>query len=306
MGTTLAVSVSSPSRDQSLQAIDSAFAAVHRIDDVLNDWRNDTDIARLNRAAPGEPVPLDSALGGFLCEVTNWTQLSGGAFDPGIGALVDAWDLRGAGRIPTDQSMRDARAASGLLLFTPAVEDDGRHLMRRPASTSWIDAGGFGKGAALRTARDQLRKAHVRAAIFNFGGQVVVMGDTTLVVDVAHPRDRSKSVAQLRLYEASASTTSQSERSVEISGRRLGHVLDPRNGMPVPDWGSVTVVHSDPMLADILSTALFVMGPDEGLRWAEGQGVAALFLVPRDRLVQPLWSSPMRQLIISHPPIIER
>jgi thiamine biosynthesis lipoprotein len=178
--------------------------------------------------------------------------------------------------------------------------------MRRPASTSWIDAGGFGKGAVLRAARDQLRKADVRAAIFNFGGQVVVMGDTALVVDVAHPRDRSTSVAQLRLYEASASTTSQSERFVEISGRRLGHVLDPRNGMPVPAWGSVTVVHSDPMLADILSTALFVMGPDEGLQWAEGQGVAALFLVPRDRLVQPRWSSPMQQLIISHPPIVER
>lgn len=306
MGTTLAVSVSSPARDQSLQAIDSAFAAVRRVDDVLNDWRTDTDIGRLNRATPGEPVFLDSALGGFLSEAANWTRKTGAAFDPGIGSLVDAWDLRGSGRIPTDQSLRDARAASGLLRFSGAVADDGRHLMRRPAPASWIDAGGFGKGAALRAARDQLRKAQVRGAILNFGGQVVVLGDTTLAVDVAHPRDRPTSVAELQLYEASASTTSQSERFVEIGGRRLGHVLDPRTGTPVPAWGSVTVVHPDPMLADILSTALFVMGPDEGFRWAEGNGIAALFLVARGDLIQPSWSSSMRQLIISHPPILSR
>lgn len=302
MGTTLAISVSSPSREQGLHAIDSAFAAVQRVDDVLNDWRNDTGIARLNRARPGDLVPLDSALGAFLCEVMDWTRLTGEAFDPGIGSLVDAWDLRGAGRIPSDRSLRDSRAASGLLLFAPAGGSQCVPVMRRPAEGSWIDAGGFGKGAALRAARGQLRRVPVQAAILNFGGQVAVQGDTTLVVDVAHPRERSTSVARLQLYEASASTTSQSERFVEIDGHRLGHVLDPRTGKPVPAWGSVTVVHPDPMVADILSTALFVMGPAEGLRWAEGQGIAALFLVARDTLVQARWSTVMQPLLLSHPP----
>jgi thiamine biosynthesis lipoprotein len=302
MGTTLAISVSSESRPISLQALDSAFAAVRRVDDVLNDWRTDTDLARLNHAPPGETVTVGPELRAYLGEVAEWTRRSGRAFDPGIGALVDAWDLRGKGRLPTGRSLERARAGSGLLHFGLEGTSPVAH---RPTGASWIDAGGFGKGAALRAAREQLLSAGVRGALLNFSGQVVVLGDTVLLVDVASPRDRLDPVARLQLRDASASTTSQSERFVEIDGRRFGHVIDPRSGTPVPAWGSVTVVHPDPMVADILSTALFVMGPTEGVRWSEAQGVAALFLVSRGDSLEILSTSPIQPLLISHPPVLK-
>jgi thiamine biosynthesis lipoprotein len=302
MGTTLAISVSSESRTTSLQALDSAFAAVRRVDDVLNDWRTDTDLARLNHASPGETVTVGPELRAYLGEVAEWTRRSGRAFDPGIGALVDAWDLRGKGRLPTGRSLERARAGSGLLHFGLEGTSPVAH---RPTGASWIDAGGFGKGAALRAAREQLLSAGVRGALLNFSGQVVVLGDTVLLVDVASPRDRLDPVARLQLRDASASTTSQSERFVEIDGRRFGHVIDPRSGTPVPAWGSVTVVHPDPMVADILSTALFVMGPTEGVRWSEAQGVAALFLVSRGDSLEILSTSPIQPLLISHPPVLK-
>lgn len=297
MGTTLSASVASNSRESSLQAIDSAFAAVRRVDDVLNDWRSDTDLARLNQTEPGVPVPVDSDLGAYLDEVLDWTRQTGAAFDPGIGSLVEAWDLRGVGRIPVDSILRQARAHSGLVRF---FSDSTSRLVRRPGRSSWIDAGGFGKGAALRAARDQLIRLGARGAILNFGGQVLVLGDTTLLVEVAHPRHRFQPVASLQLNNASASTTSQSERFVVVGGRRLGHVLDPRAGTPVPAWGSVTVVDTDPMVADILSTALFVMGPEEGMRWLEGRAIAALFLVSTGDSLAIRASSTMR-LILTHP-----
>lgn len=297
MGTTLSASVASPSRESSLQALDSAFAAVRRVDDVLNDWRLDTDLARLNHAEVETNFAVDPALGAFLDEILYWSRETGAAFDPGIGSLVQAWDLRGTGRIPDDSLLQQARQHSGLVRFFP---DSTTHQVRRPDQSSWIDAGGFGKGAALRAARDQLVRLGASGAILNFGGQVLVLGDTTLVVEVAHPQHRFQAVAALRLTDASASTTSQSERFVEVGGRRLGHVLDPRKGTPVPAWGSVTVVHPDPMIADILSTALFVMGPTEGMRWLQGRPIAALFLVSSGDSLESRFTPSMQSILI-HP-----
>ena len=68
-----------------------------------------------------------------------------------------------------------------------------------------------------------------------------------------------------------------------VSGRRIGHILDPGTGGAVAFPGSVTVWHRRALVADILSTALFVMGPDEGVEWAESRGIAACFLVPDRR-----------------------
>jgi thiamine biosynthesis lipoprotein len=99
-------------------------------------------------------------------------------------------------------------------------------------------------------------------------------------VGVAHPERRDRVAMTLALAGLSAATSGQSERSIDAAGERIGHVLDPRSGHPVPAWGSVTVVATDPLVADILSTALLVMGPEAGRRWvAAHPEVHVLFLV---------------------------
>ena len=90
------------------------------------------------------------------------------------------------------------------------------------------------------------------------GGRIELDGE---VVQVADPRDRYRPLCRLFLTDGSASTSAASERFVEVGSERFGHIVDPRSGRPVPAWGSVTVVGTDPFGADALSTALFVMGP---------------------------------------------
>jgi thiamine biosynthesis lipoprotein len=153
----------------------------------------------------------------------------------------------------------------------------GGGAITRRVPAAWIDPDGFGKGAALRAAAARLARHGVDHALLSFGGQVLAVGAWD--IPVADPRHRARPAATIRIHDASAATSAQSERGIEVEGRWFGHVLDPRSGRPVPPWGSVTVVHSDPLTADVLSTALFVMGPDSGLQWAEIHGVAALFLI---------------------------
>ncbi|HXE56926.1 MAG TPA: FAD:protein FMN transferase [Gemmatimonadales bacterium] len=284
MGTTLHVTALAADRGAGVAAIEAAFAAVARLDSLLSTWRDDSEIARLNAAPAGAPVPLSAELFTLLAEALRWCRATGGAFDPAVGPLVDAWDLRGRGRMPSAAELARARAAAGCDAVTL---DAATRTGRRRSRLSWLDTGGFGKGAALRSALAALVGRGAEAGLLDFGGQVLVFGHPPAGdgwrIPVAHPAHRTAAALKLRLPGGlSAATSAQSERFVTLADTTLGHILDPRSGRPVAPWGSVTVVAADPAEADALSTALFVLGPEAGPRWAEHHAVAALFLVDRD------------------------
>jgi thiamine biosynthesis lipoprotein len=300
MGTTLRIAVAAPSRADGIRAMDEAFEAVRRLDGLLSTWRDDSEIARLNRAPVDQPVPLSPLLYTLLRDAARWASLTDGAFDPAIGSLIDAWDLRGQGRIPSRGTLARARAAGGIGHFVFA---DSAQTVSRTDSASWLDTGGFGKGVALGEARLALLRHHVTAGSLNFGGQVLVIGHDRSggdwTIPVAHPSRRAEPAAWLRLRDCSASTSSQSERFVMVGGKRLGHILDPRTGVPVPAWGSVTVVADDPTAADAVSTALLVLGPEAGARWAEGRkDMGVLFLIERNGSLVPQWNRALERYVV--------
>jgi thiamine biosynthesis lipoprotein len=200
----------------------------------------------------------------LLGRIQVWNQRTEGAFDPVLMALMRAWGIREGGRTPTPQALAEAREASGSDLL---ILDKGRGTARLLSPRAGVEEGGFLKGYAL----DGMRTAAgVASGWMDFGGQVLAWG-VPLTVDVADPRDRHRTYCSLVLNEASLSCSGTSER-----GR---HILDPRSGEPCPAWGSTAVVMTDALSADVLSTALYVLGPDRGLAWAEGHGVAAAFLL---------------------------
>lgn len=120
--------------------------------------------------------------------------------------------------------------------------------------------------------------------MINLGGQVSVAGPgpggQPWTVDVADPLKRDRAAFSVRFNRGSLSTSAGSERDLLVDGHRVGHLLDPRTGMPAPFQGSVSVWHEQALVADILSTALYVMGPETGLPWAESRGLSAAYLVP--------------------------
>ncbi len=297
MGTALRAVVEASGKREGAEAIEAAFGAVREADRLLSTWRSDSDLARLNAAPPGRAVRLPPALGAVLGEVAVWRDALEGAFDPAIGSLIAAWDLRGAGRIPSAPALEAARRQSGPGQFVFRGDSVGE----RRHEAAWIDAGGFGKGVALRGAGGALRRRGIRSAFVSFGGQVLALGAPPDAehwrVPVAHPRRRGEAVTALRVRDRSVATSGQSERFVEVAGARYGHVLDPRSGLPVRPWGSVTVVAADPMAADILSTGLFVLGPEPGLAWAGAHGVAALFVIDGDQGMVMRWSENMERYL---------
>jgi len=281
MGTTCQATAFAGSRSSGLGTLEEAFSELKRFDRMLSDYDPDSELSSLNAWPAGAARPCSAELFEILAQAQVLSQRTAGAFDPGIGALSSAWDLRGRGRIPSPGALAQARAGSGMTQLK--LERAGQTAIKTHPRLQ-LDPGAFGKGAALERAAKVLRARGTASALLDFGGQILALGAPPNAsgwrVGIAHPRDRSRPVAWLALREISAATSGQGERHLAVGGRTLGHILDPRSGVPVPAYGSVTVITPSSFDADALATALYVMGPAAGLAWAARHAdLEALYLV---------------------------
>lgn len=245
------------------RASEAALGESARIEAACSTWNPASAWSRLN-AACGGWVPLAPEWLDLLAQIKGWTRRTEGAFDPVLMALLQAWDIRQGGRTPGAGALAAARRASGQALLELDHQQGTARLLNPVAG---VEEGGFLKGYAL----DAMRKtSDAPSGWIDFGGQLLAWG-RPLIVDIADPQERQKTRCTLVLAEASLSCSGTSER-----GR---HILDPRTGEPCSAWGSTAVVATDALSADVLSTALYVLGPEAGLAWAERQAVAAAFLL---------------------------
>lgn len=260
MGTSLALEVTAPSREQALQASEAAVRAVAEVEARLSTWRHDSELAALNRHPAGEEFPLSPELANDLELARRVWRLTGGAFDPGIGALLQAWDVRGAGRRPGRREQAAVRRASGMALLRLTASGATR---LHPALR--LEEGGFGKGVGLDAALRALQEAGASGALLDFGGQLAVLPSPAgYEVAVAHPRHRTSEVVRIRLHAGSLATSGNGQRR-----RGRPHLFDPRTGKPARDFGSVSVWAPTAAEADALATGLFVLGAEGALAWAE-------------------------------------
>ncbi|MFN0007414.1 MAG: FAD:protein FMN transferase [Planctomycetota bacterium] len=283
MGTTLAISVCEPTAGRAGEAIDAAFAEIERLERILSTFRPESEASRLNHGAGGEPQPVGPELLDLLSRSRQITLRSGGAFDVTVGPLVALWKRSAeSGALPTENDLTEARAACGLAVVETDPEH-GRVRLARPGAA--LDFGGIGKGYALDRAAAALEDRGVHRALLDFGGQILALdpppGEAGWTVELRDFRDPRRTRGSLRLVRASISTTADYERGLDIAGKPSSHVLDPRTGSPVEGMLGASVVCPTATEADALSTAIFVLGPRDGVELARRSGAAAL-LVPTE------------------------
>lgn len=253
----------------------TALDEIDRIERVLSTWKPESELSRLNTATPGTPRDVTPELHSVLSTAVEIAQRTGGAFNPLVGPLVDVWKTRAEGAIPDSESVGRALGRASLANVTFGA---GTITL---AAGAEFEEGGFGKGYALDHALDTLRASGETRALVNFGGQIAGYGyGDRLEVDIALPDHRETSALRLTIGDASVSTSSGSEKTFAAAGRTFSHIIDPRTGEALPPRGSATVIAERAFDADALSTALYVLGPEDGIAWADANDVAVIFLVP--------------------------
>ena len=280
MGTRARLVLHATDRTAGLRQLEAMVRSLEETEAELSTWRTDSALSAVNRQPVGEPLQLSPPVCALWGELTAWHRATNGAFDPALGALSAAWGLREAGHRPSSGELAAARAVTGWTHFR--FEASTCRVTRLVGVT--LDAGAFGKGEALRRLR--LLPGGSGRWMVDLGGQIAVSGAPPAgawPVAIAHPWRRAEIAMEIALAGGSLATSGASERSYEIEGGMVGHILDPRTGRPLHRSDSVTVWHEDALTADILSTALYVLGSEAGLRYADEHGFAALFLAPAGR-----------------------
>ena len=230
-------------------------------------------------------VALSPSMREILERIWQISADSGGALDVTLGRLSRLWNMDGLAAegegisIPSTDQIRSALEERGYERVRFA--GDGMIL---PAGMQ-LDLGAVGKGIACDRVSTYLHsQPQITGAVVTVGGSVVTYGEkpdgSPWKVAVIHPREEGNYLGVLSLTgEQYVSTSGDYERYVMVDGVRYHHILDPATGYPARSGlCSVTILCDSGMLADALSTACFVLGPERGMALAENYGAEALFV----------------------------
>jgi thiamine biosynthesis lipoprotein len=268
-----------------------------RIDQVFSTWKPESPLSRFNRAPEGASWELEGDAAQLLELCRELWERSGGAFDPSVAPLVEAFGFGAAGDrgapLPTPDELSALRQRVGFdgleWRRDPQRPDRVELLKRRPGLA--LDLSGVAPGFAADRIARALEPLALGGLFLEVGGEVLVVGQSPRgdawrvgieAPTVGSTEHRLQLAVQL---EAGGVATSGDYRNFrEVDGRRFAHTIDPRSGAPVTAApASVTVIAPDCATADGLATALTVLGPAAGLPWIETlPDCEALFLLRRE------------------------
>lgn len=261
---------------------DRIFARLREIDAAFSVTNAESQISAVNREAGIQPVTVSDEVFAVVKKSLEIARLTDGAFEPTVRPLSALWGIgTDAARLPEAAEIDEARALVG---FGGLVLDEDKKSVYLAQKGMALDLGGIAKGYAADEVVAILRAERVRRAVVDLGGNVYVFGTkpdgTCWNVGIRNPANPDdEPVCTLHVEEGSVVTSGVYERYLELDGRRYHHILNPATGYPVENGLlSVTVVHSSSMEADALATALFVMGLEKGLSFAESHGIDAVFI----------------------------
>lgn len=254
-------------------ALEESAEWLRKFDAVAAPDGEQSDAARLEEMAGKGYVRLHPAVYRMLEVSQEYSRRTEGAWDVTSAPLTELWGIgTDHERLPSEEEIREAKKRVGW-----------RHLLLRPGDTSAmlelpgmkISLGGIAKGYALDEVRRIYEKHGVREGLINMGASsMYALGEKEghpWNIGIRHPRGgEGDYFTVIPLSDEALSTSGDYERVMERDGKRYHHIMDPSTGSPA-DSGvmSVTVVISGEvpeagMLSDLLTTAVFVMGPEKG------------------------------------------
>jgi thiamine biosynthesis lipoprotein len=284
MGTHLAFAAfTTPAVDatKARAAFDAAIAEIRRVEAVMTTWRPDSEISKINTAAGKSPVTVSDETLAIIKDSIHTSEISEGTFDITFQTLHGLWkfdeDLD-----PHPPSDKDIKARLPFLGFKNIVVDDAKKTVMLAKEKTQIGLGGIAKGYAVDRAVAILDKAGLTSFFVQAGGDLFARGrkpdGSEWQAGIRDPRGpESKWFAKLPLSDHAFSTAGDYERSYIVAGKRFHHIIDPRTGYPATACRSVTIWAPSALVADEIDDAVFILGPEKGMKLVESlDGVGAV------------------------------
>jgi len=255
-----------------LAAAEEAFEEVHRLEEQLSVFRPDSEISYINALAVKEWVRVEPRLYGLLQTAACLSAETEGAFDITAGRLIDLWSS-------SESIPADIPKTTGEIVFDP---DENAVRFSNPDMK--LNLGAIGKGYAAQQIAELLVDRGVENALISAGASTVyALGsppdEDAWAVGIRSPVNQCERITSVLLRNQALSTSGSHERFVEIDGRRYSHLIDPRTGRPAEGLLLASVIASDPVEGEALSTAFFIFGLEKAQEYCEAHpDVGAVFV----------------------------
>jgi len=295
--------------DKAKEAVVNAFKRVDEIEQLTSTNISSSEVAKINEAAGKEYISVHPDVFYIIKKSIEYSKISNGSFDITVGPIVKLWNFgTEEARVPSTWEINEKLPLIG---YEKIRLNESKLSVKLENEGMAIDLGGIAKGYAADEIMDILKEHGIRYALINLGGSTIYTlgskpGGENWSVGIQHPRkDRGEGYLGIVMASNKAIATSGDyQRYIMKNGKRYHHILDPLTGYPSESgiMSDTIVLEGDrvqnpSMFGDALSTAVFVLGPLDGLRLIEGiEGVECIITLSDFSLIA---SSGMRDKIKS-------
>ena len=247
--------------------LDAAFSLLNDLDRRLSMYNPSSDLSLINQNAGLQPITADSHTLKAIHDSMRLYDITGGVFNPLIGAVTKLWKInRADGKIPSPESLDNAVKLSDV----HSISISGDKIFLREKGCI-LDLGGIAKGYASTEITRLLKGMGIESAIIDLGGNVHALGakpdGSAWRIGIRNPlRPLGTPALVVDVKDCAVITSGNYERYKTIDGKKYSHFFDPLTGESVnSDLLSVTVISEDGSLADGLATAFMITGVDRAL-----------------------------------------
>jgi len=265
MGTEVSVYLWSDDPEAGLAAVEAVFQEADRIDRLMSTYKDDSEISKINREAAEVPIDAGEELYRLLARSLEISALTDGAFDITYESVGQHYDFRARQR-PDDETIDEELAN---IDYRYLILDESNKTVAFKRVGVRINLGGIAKGYVVERGIALLRAKGIENAIVTAGGDSRLLGDRRgrpWMVGIRDPRKDGEVAISLPLQDEAISTSGDYERYFDEDGVRYHHIIHPSTGIPASGVQSATVIGPDAVTTDALSTSVFVLGVDKGLR----------------------------------------
>jgi thiamine biosynthesis lipoprotein len=290
MDTLCTITVVSHSKVHAKRAIESGFERIAHLERLLNYFSETSELSLINRASGNYPVKVSIETLEIIERAIEIAEYTRGAFDPTIGPLMKTWGLYGNNdefSVPKKEQLQNSLQLVDYKKIKVNKADSEVYLEHEGME---IDLGGIAKGFAADKAVDAVKAQGVKSALVAIAGDIkgfgLKPGGRPWKVGIQDPRKEEHEtvssegdvLASLDLEGKSISTSGDYQRYFIRDGIRYHHIIDPHTGYPATEIVSVSVIAPDGYIADGLSTGIFILGREKGIRLLQTLGFSGIII----------------------------
>jgi len=263
MGTGFSIVAYGEDRGRLESIVSEGLEEAHRLDEMLSNYKPDSEWSMVNREAANGPVHITPELFQLLTACGEYSKESEGAFDISVGPLMKVWGFyKGTGHLP---HRAEVWGAMNLVGYQNILLDAAHQTVRFAKKGVELDPGGIGKGYAVDRIAQILKDNGVQRALISGGGSSIYAigappNEKGWKIDIKNPRKTSESVETVYLKDESMSTSGNYEKFFYAEGKMYSHIMDPRTGYPSQGMLSTSVIAPRTLDSEAWTKPYYILG----------------------------------------------